>query len=147
MTFSIDTYFLDQYFNNRVCVVLSNIVEQQVGYMLVLVLPSEMYSTGSSRTWIEYPPIPQKAASPSFWTLLSQAMNNRYRYPHKPTQLRNIHVYVDRHTLAHLFRWAIGIDRHTCKPIGFSKGYRSILFQGYLIEQYSCSTRQMLRVE
>ena len=50
MTFSIDTYFLDQYFNNRVCVVLSNIVEQQVGYMLVLVLPSEMYSTGSSRT-------------------------------------------------------------------------------------------------
>ena len=60
----------------------------------------------------------------------SQARNNRYRCPHKPIQ--------------YLLHWAIGIDRRTWKPIGFSKGYRLILFQAYLIEQYS--TRQMLRI-
>ena len=67
MTFSIDTYFFGEKNSNRVSCVLSNIVEQQIRYILfVLVLPSEMYSAGSSPTRIEYPAIPNKAASPSF---------------------------------------------------------------------------------
>ena len=61
---------LIKYFRNGVSFVLSDIVEQQVGYILfILVLPSEMYSKGSSPTLMENPPIPQKASSPSFWTL------------------------------------------------------------------------------
>ena len=145
MAFSIDTYFLDEYSNNRVCFVVSNIVEQQVGYiLLVLVLPYEISSTGSSPTWIEYPPIPQKASALSFWTLC----HNQYYIlrsisippqTYSIAQYRYLFVGVDRHARVHLFHWAIG----TCNPIGFSKGYRLILSQADSIEQYS--TRQMLK--
>ena len=66
---SIPVSLMIKYFRNRVYFVLSNTVERQVGYILfVFVLPSEMYGAGSSPTWIECPPIPQKTVSP-FLTL------------------------------------------------------------------------------
>ena len=49
------------------------------------------------------------------------------------TNLFNCAMYpcVDRHALAHLFHWAMGIGRHTCTRNGFSTGSWSILLQPF----------------
>ena len=163
VTLSIDANLLDQDFSNRgyrVSVALINIFKEQATWHFVC--PPTMYHTGSSPAWIEYCHWNRYCCLSSI-TLNIIVTSNRYRYSHKPLQLRNmyrctlaspfnwtVHIYmwskqlqtdlieqwVSIDTLEKLLNWAIiVVVRHPCKPMSLSNRYRSTPLQAYCDDQ------------